>query len=75
MSRDLRKYMKDTNVRLLIGAFVALFIIGVGLIWLIYGPGAAVMGFLCLLGALVPIGLIFLVLFASDWIMKRAGRD
>jgi hypothetical protein len=67
--------MKDTNVRLLIGAVVALFIIGVGLIWLIYGPGAAVMGFLCLLGALVPIGLIFLVLFASDWIMKRAGRD
>lgn len=75
MSRDLRKYMKDTNLRLLIGAFVALFIIGVGLIWLIYGPGAALMGFLCLLGALVPIGLIFLILFASDWIMKRAGRD
>ena len=75
MSRDLRKYVKDTNVRLLIGAFISLFVIGVGLIWWIYGPGAAVMGFLCLLGALVPIGLIFLVLFASDWIVKRANRD
>jgi hypothetical protein len=75
MSRDLRKYVKDTNVRLLIGAFISLFVIGVGLIWWIYGPGAAVMGFLCLLGAFVPIGLIFLFLFLSDWIVKRAGRD
>lgn len=75
MTRDLRKYVKDTNARLLAGAFVSLFIIGIGLIWWIYGPGAAAMGFVCLLGALVPIGLIFLVLFLSDWIVKRANRD
>jgi len=75
MSRDLRKYAKDTNVRLLFGAFVALFIIGIGLIWWIYGAGAAMMGFICLLGALVPIILIILLLFLSDWILKRAGRD
>ena len=75
MSRDLRKYAKDTNVQLLFGAFVALFIIGIGLIWWIYGFGAAIMGFLCLLGALVPIALIFLILYISDWILKRAGRD
>jgi hypothetical protein len=59
----------------LAGAFISLFIIGIGLIWWIYGPGAALMGFLCLLGAFVPIGLIFLVLAISDWILKRAGRD
>ena len=75
MSRDLRKYVKETNLRLLIGAFISLFVIGIGLIWWIYGPGAAVMGFLCLLGALVPIGLIFHFLYLSDWILKRAGRD
>jgi uncharacterized membrane protein len=75
MSRDLRKYMKDTNVRILIGAFLLLFVIGVGLIWAIYGFGAAVSGFLCLLGAFVPIGLIFLVLYGMDWIVKRANRD
>jgi uncharacterized membrane protein len=75
MSRDLRKYMKDTNVRILIGAFLLLFVIGVGLIWAIYGLGAAVSGFLCLLGAFVPIGLIFLVLYGMDWIVKRANRD
>lgn len=75
MSRDLRKYVKDTNVRLLVGAFISLFVIGVGLIWIIYGFGAAVTGFLCLLGGLLPIGLVFLVLYASDWILKRDGRD
>jgi hypothetical protein len=75
MSRDLRKYMKDTNVRLIVGALLALFIVGDGLIWLIYGFGAAVMGLLCMFGAMVPIVLILLLLSLSDWIVKRANRD
>lgn len=75
MTRDLRKYMRDTNVRLVVGALLLLFVVGLGLIWLIYGFGAAVFGFLCLLGAFVPIGLILLLLNLSDWILKRAGRD
>ena len=75
MSRDLRSYMKDTNVRLIFGALAMLFFVGDGLIWIIYGFGAAVMGLLCMLGAFVPIGLIFLLLNLSDWILKRAGRD
>ena len=75
MSRDLRSYMKDTNVRLIVGAIALLFIVGDGLIWILYGFGAAVMGLLCMLGAFLPIGLIFLLLNLSDWILKRAGRD
>jgi len=75
MSRDLRKYMKDTNVRLIVGALFALFVVGDGLIWLIYGPGAAMMGLLCMLGAFVPIGLILFFLGLLDWIVKRANRD
>ena len=75
MSRDLRKYMRDTNTRIVIGAILMLFIVGVGLIWLIYGFGAAVTGFLCILAAFIPIGLIFLSLFGMDWIVKRANRD
>ncbi len=75
MTRDLRKYVKDTNVRLIVGALLFLFILGVGLIYLIYGAGAALMGFFCLLGAFVPIGLIFLSLYILDWITKRASRD
>ena len=75
MSRDLRSYMKDTNVRLIFGALAMLFIVGDGLIWIIYGFGAAMMGLLCMLGAFVPIGQIFLLLNLSDWIVKRANRD
>jgi len=75
MSRDLRKYASQTNVQLVAGALVLLFVVGLGLIAWIYGPGAAVMGFLCLLGALVPIGLIAMLLFGLDIIVKRINKD
>jgi hypothetical protein len=74
MARDLRKYAKQTNVRLGVGMAFLLVIVGVGLIYLIWGPGAAASGLLCLLAALVPIGLIFLSLWFLDWIQKRANR-
>jgi len=73
VKRDLRNYAKRTNIQLAVGAFVLLFIIGLGLIWLLYGKGAALIGFLCLLGAVVPILLIFLALFGLDWIVKHAN--
>lgn len=75
MSRDLRKYIRDTNVRLVVGALLLLFIVGLGLIWAIYGFGAAVSGLLCILSAFIPIGLIFLALYGLDWIVKRANPD
>ena len=75
MTRDLRKYAKQTNVRLGVGAALLLLIVGTGLIYFIYGPAAAVGGLLCLLGALVPIALILLSLAILDWIQKRANRS
>jgi hypothetical protein len=75
MTRDLREYTKQTNVRLGIGAALLLLIIGTGLIWIIYGFSAAMTGLLCLLGALVPISLILFSLQILDWITKRANRD
>ena len=75
MSRDLRKYARDTNVRLVAGAILILFTIGLGLIWAVYGFSAAVSGLLCLVAAFVPIGLILLSLLLLDWILKRANRD
>ncbi len=73
--RDLRKYSRQTYVRLIIGAVLVLLIVGDGLIYVIYGPGAALTGLLCLLGALVPIALIFLFLNLMEWVVKRANRD
>ena len=75
MTRDLRKYMRQTNVRLGVGAFLLLFIVGTGLIYVIYGAGAAMGGVLCLLAALAPVALIFLSLAILDWIQKRADRS
>jgi hypothetical protein len=75
MTRDLRKYASQTNVQLIVGALLILFIIGIGLIAWLYGVQAAVMGFLCLLGAMLPIGLIALFMFGLDAIVKRANKD
>ena len=72
MSRDLRKYAKQTNVRLIIGGLLLLFIVGVGLIYFLYGPGAALMGLICLLVGLVPLVLIWLMFFILEFITKRA---
>jgi magnesium-transporting ATPase (P-type) len=75
MTRDLRKYTSQTNVQLVVGALVVLFLVGLGLIAWLYSPGAALMGFLCLLGALVPVGLIALFLFGLDVFVKRINKD
>ena len=75
MTRDLRKYAKQTNVRLGVGASLLLLIVGTGLIYYIYGPGAAVGSLFCLGAALVPILLILLSLAILDWIQKRADRS
>jgi hypothetical protein len=75
MSRDLRKYARQTNVRLIAGALLLLFIVGDGLIYFLYGKGAALTGLLCLLAGMVPVILTVLVLLLLDWIRKRADRD
>ena len=75
MKRDLRAFARQTNVRLAAGAFVLLFGVGLTLIYFIYGAPAAVVGLLCLLGALIPIALIFAALYVIDWIVKRARPE
>jgi len=75
VSRDLRKYARSTNVQLAVGAILLLFILGIGLIYYIYGPGAAMMGITCLLAGLSPVILIVLLLFLLDWIVKRARSE
>jgi hypothetical protein len=70
MSRDLRKYARQTNILLLVGFILLLLMVGDGLIYLIYGPGAAVSGLLCILAGLSPLLLIYLVLVIIDRIVN-----
>ncbi len=75
MSRDLRKYGAQTTFRLVLGALILLFTVGLGLIAFLYGPGAALFGLLCLFGALLPVALIAFFMFGLDWIVKKANED
>ncbi len=74
MTRDLRRYAKQTNLRLLVGFFLLLVLVGDGLIYLFYGPGSATVGLICVGMALVPALLVWLVLLLMDWILKKADR-
>jgi TM2 domain-containing membrane protein YozV len=67
MSRDLRKFASQTNTRLALGGLILLFVVGDGLIYLVYGGSAALFGFLCLVAGLSPVVLIWLVL----WLIER----
>jgi TM2 domain-containing membrane protein YozV len=73
--RDLRRYARQTNARLLAGLFALVFIVGLGLIYIFYGPGGAVTGLVCLLAALAPVLLIGLALWVMDRVVRRANED
>jgi hypothetical protein len=75
MSRDLRKYARNTNIRLLAGFILLLFVVGGGLIYAVYGLQGALFGFICLLAGLSPLLLIALILWGMEWIVKRVNED
>jgi TM2 domain-containing membrane protein YozV len=75
MSRDLRAYSRQTIMRLLVGFLILVFIVGDGLIYLIYGREAALTGLLCLTIALSPLVIIWIALSVMEWIAKRAQEE
>ena len=70
MSRDLRQYMKQTETRLIFGFLLLVFLVGDGLIFYFYGPGAGFMGLVCLGGALVPVLLVVFFLWIAEKVVK-----
>jgi len=71
MSKDLRQYARQTNIRLFAGFLLVLFVVGDGLIYVFYGREAAVLGLICLFAGLAPLGLIWLVFLGIDGIVNR----
>jgi TM2 domain-containing membrane protein YozV len=69
--RDLRQYAAQTQTRLIAGGLILLFIVGDGLIYVIYGSQAALLGLFCLGAGLIPLLLIVLILYVIDWIVRR----
>jgi hypothetical protein len=74
MSRDLRKYSRQTNFRLALGGIALLFLVGGGLIWHFYGRNAALLGVVCLAAGLTPIALIWLALGGLDWLVRKLDK-
>lgn len=75
LRRDLRQYAGQTKTRLIAGALLLLFLVGDGLIYIIYGRNAALMGLVCIVGGLIPVIFVILVFYLFDWIVRRANRD
>ena len=75
MPADVRKYARQTNARLIMGGILLLFLLGDGLIYIFYGPSAAVMGLICLAAGLFPLLLIWLDLTAIEWVTNKYNSD
>ncbi len=75
MGRDLRKYRRQTTIRLIIGGLLLLFVVGTGLIYLIYGQPAAMSGFVCLALGMIPLLAILVFFWVIDWIIKRSHGE
>jgi hypothetical protein len=75
MARDLRRYARQTNVRLFAGFLLILFLVGDGIIYIIYGREAAVLGLVCIIAGLFPLALIWVAFALIDWVIQRANRD
>ena len=73
--RDLRRYATQTNRRLILGGILLLFVVGDGLIFLIYGRDAALTGLTCLLFGLAPLVLIWLSLEVISWLVRKADGE
>jgi hypothetical protein len=71
MKRDLRQYARSTTTRLIVGALILVFIIGDGLIALIYGRQAGLFAAFCTGIGVLPLLLIVGWLWLIEWIARR----
>jgi hypothetical protein len=74
MARDLRRFARQTQARLILGGLLILFLVGGGLIWFFYGRQPALMGLACLVLGLSPLLLIWIALTFIGWLAKRLDQ-
>ena len=73
--RDLRKYARQTNLRLALELLLILFIVGDGLIYIIWGREAAMMGVVCILAGLAPLVAVFLILWGIEKFIQKNNQE
>ncbi len=74
MGRNLREHASQTNRQLVVGFLVLVFVVGDGLIYLLFGRQAALMGLICLIAALAPVVLVWLALGFVGWLGNRLDQ-
>lgn len=72
---DLRAFAAQTQTRLILGGLALLFLVGGGLIWLVYGPQAATLGLICMSVGLIPVLLIWGALALMGWLAQARDDD
>ena len=66
---DYRRYRRETERKLAFAVVLFLLVVGSGLIALIYKPGAGILGFICLLGGVSIIALLWILLtLIEGWV-------
>jgi hypothetical protein len=66
---DYRGYRRETERRLAVAVVLFLLLVGSGLIAIIYRPSAGILAFMCLLGGVGIIALLWLVLtLIEGWV-------
>jgi hypothetical protein len=73
--RDLRKYARSTQRRLVAGVLIIIFLLGDGMIYLIYGARAGRMALICTGLGLIPVVLIGGLLWLFSWFARRVSRE
>jgi len=65
------RHRRQTQARLLLGGVLVLLAVGGGLVWLFYGPTAALTSVLCLLAPACLFGLLWLILVLVErWVKE-----
>ncbi|MGA9190504.1 MAG: hypothetical protein WBZ24_02105 [Anaerolineales bacterium] len=70
----MRDFRSQTDRRMFAGFVLILLLVGGGLIYLLYGREAAILGALCLLAGIAPVALLWLILRGLEWWGKRTGQ-
>ncbi len=72
---DLRDHARQTTRRLVAGGLGLFFVVGIILIAVTYGTPAAACGLSFFVLAMLPVGLISLVLAGLQWVSDRAKKN
>lgn len=73
--RDLRKFARSTQWRLVVGFLIILVAIGDGLIWYFYGTQALQLALVCNITALIPVLLIVIALWLLEKLLRSTDNE